>query len=136
MRAAVVDQNGIVVNVIEVADLATAAATCPGYTVLQRDDLSPGWRLVDGEFVPPEPEPEPLWEEMPTHLFLAGLTGAEMRRFDQARATDDHIYGLLRILDVSQTVHRDHPLLRQGLQYAASIGLIESGRVVELIGAQ
>lgn len=123
-----------IVNAIEAESIEAARSLFPEYEIIQHPTAGPGWRRVDGELVPPEPEPVPLWDEMPTHEFLALFTPQEWEAFYDARVSNPVIGQLMHILDRAPTVHRTHHLLRQGMQYAASVGLLTADRLIELIG--
>lgn len=133
-RFLVVNPDGIVENAIEASSTQDVLSLFPGRVLIESSSGGPGWRLSEGDFSPPEVEPVSMWEEMPTHEFLALFTPAEWSAFAVARATDPYIGQLMHILDRAQAIHRDHRLLRSGMQYAVSIGLLTPERLVALIG--
>lgn len=55
MKVAVIDGTQVV-NVIE----AESGFELPGFLLVPTDTAGPGWSYVEGEFVPPEPELEPV----------------------------------------------------------------------------
>ncbi|WP_442592458.1 hypothetical protein ACSBPU_05525 [Parapusillimonas sp. JC17] len=59
MRTAVIDGTQVV-NVIE----AGPEFTLPGFLLVPTETAAPGWTYEDGEFVPPEPEPIPVPQEI------------------------------------------------------------------------
>lgn len=134
MRILILTSDGLVENAIEAESIESAQLLFPGHEIIQHPTAGPGWRRVDGELVPPEPEPVPLWDEMPTHEFLALFTPQEWEAFYDARVSNPVIGQLMHILDRAPTVHRTHHLLRQGMQHAVSVGLLTADRLIELIG--
>ena len=55
MRMAVID-GATVVNVIE----AEPGFEMPGFLLVAAGSAGPGWRYIGGEFVAPDPEPDPV----------------------------------------------------------------------------
>lgn len=123
-----------IVNAIEAESIEAARSLFPEYEIIQHPTAGPGWRRVDGELVPPDPEPVSMWDDMPTYEFLALFTPQEWVVFSEARTSNPVIGQLMHILDRAPTVHRTHHLLRQGMQHAVSVGLLTADRLIELIG--
>lgn len=134
MRVLLVAADGQIDNAVEVESVELAQAIFPGHLVTPDDRAGPGWRFVDGEFIPPEPEPQPMWGELPTYEFLALFTPEEWSAFSAARTTDARIGQLMHILDRAPTVHRTNSLLRSGIAYAVYSGLLTAERFAEIIG--
>lgn len=66
MRAALVNSEGLVENVILVGPDYDPPEALTLVTLVDEDQVGPGWRRVNGEWVEPEPvEPEPV-EPAPT----------------------------------------------------------------------
>lgn len=95
MRYAVLDNNGLVLNVI-IADAQTAAEIerTTGHSLVPHDTASPGWRFVDGDFVPPPAPAPPPQAPDPT----AEKRGALRRAIQQATAASAGLDDIKRAL--------------------------------------
>lgn len=64
MKAALIDNQGTVLNVIVWGDNCVAPADTMAFVVEDDFMVAPGWTLADGEFAPPAPPveeaPEPI----------------------------------------------------------------------------
>lgn len=135
MRFALIDKTGRVENVVVSDSAEKLAAMFPALTILPHDRAEPGWRMVDGKLIEPEPAPESaLWDELPTYQFLAMFTPTEWRGYKAAREADATIDHLLLILEHAPTVHRQHPLVRQGITAGVALGVLSAERAREIGG--
>lgn len=84
MKAALIDNQKNVINVIVWDDTCTAPKGTVAVVVEDDVAVAPGWTYADGLFIAPEPEPMPEPEPVPMltteqKLEAAGLTVAELK---------------------------------------------------------
>lgn len=99
MRYAVLDDTGLVLNAI-IADAQTAAEIeqKTGNRLVPHDEASPGWRFVNGDFVPPTPEPTPVLD--PLAEKRAALRHALQQATTAPAGLDDIKRALLALADL------------------------------------
>lgn len=145
MRYALV-RDGIVENVI----VAGESYVCddPEVTVVPLDDdtsVGPGWQLVDGEFVPPENQPNQAVQVQPVtrmtkYQFRRRFTLDELVRFDnpelfiqmtpQQRAIANT---LQRSFEVATEIDLTDPILHYGMQLMVDWGLLTNERRQQIL---
>jgi hypothetical protein len=84
MKAALIDNQNNVNNVIVWDDTCTAPKGTVVVVVADDVAVAPGWTYANGTFIAPEPEPRPEPEPVPVltteqKLEAAGLTVAELK---------------------------------------------------------
>lgn len=136
-------RDGVVQNVISADSVERALMFYPEFTAMERTaDISfvgPGYLYDEGTFTaPPEPEPEPETDRRVTKFrFQLRFTDAEAVAIDLASRGDTPEAAMLRrhreLVQLAEWVDLNKPLVRDGVNGLALMGLITPERATEIL---
>lgn len=128
--------NNIVVETVYPEAYATFNTTVQDMFQECPEHITQGWKLIDGNWVEPdpEPEPEPIHKpltrlEFETHAqTAAGLTNAEFL----AALQDPNLALMWHRLSIATQVERDSDLTQNGLSAMVAAGHLTEEQVQEI----
>ena len=130
--------NDVVIEVVTDVEYATFNDTVKAMFQEVQEQVDRKWRLIDGEWQAPEPDPEPAPEyESLTKLQFVRLIkdqGGTSNEQVVAAYRDEQLAFFWLMFEIATSVERDDPEIAEGLGVLEQLGYLPNGAQAVLDG--